>query len=428
MARDKVPISVIIDAGPRVEGNLIKTLLKGLIPVILIASFTVVADTKQMDEAVKRYYAGFPEEAISMIEPLALSGDIDAQYLLGNILYSLSKVEGNTDIEDPVKWYKMAAEQNSAVANYALGAIFHNRWIKSRSKNEAANAIVYYQTAIESGYSKAQQPLNRIKSRSRVSPEAAAILVKEQEETLVPKAESSVQMPEVDTSSLESDESQAPDSGALTKKHTTIKSESVDKPEVAVEVPIAIAQIADKPDDEVTVSVIKSEPLDKPEVAVKDPIKIAQIADKPDDEVAVSGIKSEPLDKPEVTAKDPIKIVQIADKPDDEITVTVTLEEIASQCQKYTATGFDFYADTIEGALLSGTASVVAVKPDSAEPGTFLISLSSKLFGLVVFVDLHDVPKEVAVKFEDGNEYAITGIVVNSKTVDSDCAVRAMYQ
>jgi hypothetical protein len=415
-----------------------------------------------MDEAVKRYYAGFPEEAISMIEPLAFSGDIDAQYLLGNILYSLSEVEGNTDIDDPVKWYRMAAEQNSAAANYALGAIFHNRWIKSRSKNEAAKAIIYYQIAIESGYSKAQQPLNRIKSRSRVSPETAAILVKEQEETLVPKAESSVQMPEVDTSSLDSDESQNPDSSALTNNHTTIKSESLDMPEVAVEDPIKTAKIADKPDDEVTVSAIKSEPLDKPEaavknpikiaeitdkpddeatvsviksesldkpeVAVKDPIKIVKIADKPDDEVTVSVIKSEPLDKPEVTAKDPIKIVQIADKSDDEITVTVTLEEIASQCQKYTATGFDFYAETIEGALFSGKASVLAVKPDSAESGSFLINLSSKLFGLVVFVDLHDVPKEVAVKFEEGNKYAITGIVVNSKVVGSDCAVRVMYQ
>jgi hypothetical protein len=50
-----------------------------------------------MDEAVKRYYAGFPEEAISMIKPLALSGNVDAQYLLGNILYSLSK-EGKLPI------------------------------------------------------------------------------------------------------------------------------------------------------------------------------------------------------------------------------------------------------------------------------------------------------------------------------------------
>jgi hypothetical protein len=313
-----------------------------------------------MDEALKRYYAGFPEEAISMLKPLALSGDADAQLLLGNILYSLSKAGGITDIDDPVKWYKMAADQNSAAANYALGAIFHNKWIKSRNKNEAANAIIYYQAAVGLGYSKAQQPLDRIKSRSRLSPETAAVLVKEQEIKSIPKPESRAQKPEIDLSSSESDESQAPDSSALTRNHKTTKSETLDKPEVA--------------------------------------------------------------------ARDPIEIAKTADKPVDEVTLTVTLEDIATQCQNYTETGFNLYAETIEGALFSGKASVLAVKPDASEPGTFLVNFSSKLFGLVVFVDLRDVPKQVAVKFAEGKMYAITGIIVNSKVVGSDCAVRAMYQ
>lgn len=347
-----------------------------------------------MDEAVKRYYAGFPKEAISMIKPMALSGNVDAQYLLGNILYSLSKEGEITDFEDPVKWYKMAAEQNVADANYALGAIFHNKWNKSRDKNDAANAIIYYQAAIELGFSKAQQPLDRIKSRSRISPGTAASLVKEQEATAIPKSAPMVQVAGNDISSLVSDESQAANSSTLTKSNSTTK----------------------------------SAPPDKPEVAAKDPIKIAQKADKPDVEVTVAVINSEPLDKPDVAAKEPIKIAQIADESEDEIMLTVTLEEIANQCQKYTETGFNFYAETIEGAILSGKASVVAVKPDSVEPDFFLINLSSKLSDLMVFVDLHDVPKEIAVKFKEGNKYAITGIIVNSKVVGSDCAVRAKYQ
>ena len=362
-----------------------------------------------------------------MIKPLALSGNVDAQYLLGNILYSLSKEGEITDFEDPVKWYKMAAEQNVADANYALGAIFHNRWNKSRDKNDAANAIIYYQIAIESGFSKAQQPLDRIKFRSRISPDAAAILVKEQEATAIPKPASLVPIPGNDISSVASDESQAANSGVLTKNHTTTKSAPLDKPEVAAKDPIKITQAGDNPDVEVTVAVMKSEPLDKPEVAAKDPVKIAEIADEPDDDVTVAVMKSEPLGKPDVAAMEPVKIVQIADKSEDEVMVTVTLEEIASQCQKYTETGFNFYAETIEGAPLSGKASVVAVKPDSAEPGAFLMNLSSKLMGLMVFVDLHDVPKEIAVKFKEGNEYAITGIIVNSKVVGSDCFVRAIY-
>jgi len=347
-----------------------------------------------MDEAVKRYYAGFPEEAISMLKPLALSGDADAQYLLGNILYSLSNEGTITGIEDPVKWYKMAADQNVAAANYALGAIFHNKWIKSRDKNEAANAIIYYQKAVELEYPKAQQPLDRIKSRSRISLGTAAMLVKEQGTPAIPESASGVQLPGVDSSSSESDQSQVPASSSLTSNQTTMKSES----------------------------------LDKSEVAARDPIALAQIATKPDVEVTVSEIKSEPLVKPEVAAKDPVKISQIAEKPDDEVSVTVTLEEIANQCQNYTATGFNIYAETIEGALLSGTASVVAVKPESSESGSFLINLSSKLFGLVVFVDLHDVPEDIAVRFAEGNKYAITGIIVDSKVVGSDCTVRTIYQ
>ena len=139
-------------------------------------------------------------------------------------------------------------------------------------------------------------------------------------------------------------------------------------------------------------------------------------------------IKSESPDKPVMAAKEPIKIARMVNKSNDGVTVSVTLEEIASQCLKYTETGFNFYAETIEGAHFSGKASVATVKPDSSEPGSFLINLSSKLLGLVIFVDLHDVPEDVAVRLEVGSKYAITGIIANSKVVGSDCVVRAIYQ
>ena len=123
--------------------NFIKIILKKVIALTLVASFSVAADTKTIDEAVKRYYAGFPDEAISMMKPLALSGDENAQYLLGNILYGLSKTKNFSDIDSPIKWYRMAAEQDSAAANYALGVIFHNKWRESRDKKEASTAIIF---------------------------------------------------------------------------------------------------------------------------------------------------------------------------------------------------------------------------------------------------------------------------------------------
>ena len=338
--------------------NFKKIVLKGLISVTLIASCSVAADTKEIDEAVKKYYAGFPDEAISMLKPIALSGDVDAQYLLGNILYSLSKTGKFGAIDDPVKWYKMAAAQKSIGANYALGIIFHDKWRKSRNKQEAANAIIYYQKAIESGYKKAQASLNRIKSRSGISQQQAAVLVKQQGTTSIPEAE--VQLPEKEIANLESGETQAAADNSMAKDNTAIESESIVEPKTNVD--------------------------------------------------------------------DSKQIAQTADKPDDEVTMTVTLADIANQCQNYTEAGFNLYAETIKDALFSGKASLVAIKPDSSQAGIYSVKLANNQFGIVVFLDLHDVPKEVAESFEKVIKYEVTGSVVDSKVVGSNCAVNLIYQ
>lgn len=338
--------------------NFIKIVLKGLISFTLIASCSVAADTKEIDEAVKKYYAGFPDEAISMLKPVALSGDVDAQYLLGNILYSLSKTGNFGEIDDPVKWYKMAAAQKSVGANYALGIIFHDKWRKSRNKQEAANAIVYYQRAVESGFNKAQSSLNRIKSRSGISQQQAVALVKQQGTTSIPEAE--VRLPEKEIASLESDETQAAANNSVAKDNTAIDSESIVEPKTDVD--------------------------------------------------------------------DSKQIAQTADKPDDEVTMTVTLADIANQCQNYTEEGFNLYAETIKDALFSGKASLVAIKPDSSQSRIYSVKLASNQFGIVVFLDLHDVPKEVAESFVKGIKYEVTGSVADSKIVGSSCAVNLIYQ
>jgi hypothetical protein len=338
--------------------NFIKIALKGLISVTLIASCSVAADTKEIDEAVKKYYAGLPDEAISMLKPMALSGDVDAQYLLGNILYSLSKTGKFGEIDDPVKWYKMAAAQKSVGANYALGVIFHDKWRKSRNKQEAANAIIYYQKAIESVYKKAKASLNRIKSRSGISQQQAAALVKQQGTTSIPEAE--VRLPEKEIANIESGDTQTAADNSVAKGNTAIESESIVEPKTDVD--------------------------------------------------------------------DSKQIAQTADNPDDEVTMTVTLADIANQCQNYTETGFNLYAETIKGALFAGKASLVAIRPDSSQAGIYSVKLANNQFGIVVFLDLHDVPKKVAVSFGKGDKYEVTGAVVDSKAVGSNCAVSLTYQ
>ena len=55
-----------------------RKLSKCLAPVILAVSCVAAADTGQLAQAVNKYYAGFTDEAIDMIEPLARAGDVDA--------------------------------------------------------------------------------------------------------------------------------------------------------------------------------------------------------------------------------------------------------------------------------------------------------------------------------------------------------------
>ena len=136
-----------------------------LLPLLLIATSTVGATSAELTKAIHLYYAGSPDAAISSIKSLALAGDEEAQLTLGNILYSLSKANKDAEIEDFIKWYEMAAAQGSVDANSALGAIYHNKWLESRSNEDAALAISYYEKAIEQGDAKAQGYLSKLRRR-----------------------------------------------------------------------------------------------------------------------------------------------------------------------------------------------------------------------------------------------------------------------
>jgi len=127
---------------------------------LLAASLS--AGSPALDQALKKYYAGYPREAIGMIEPLAVSGNVEAQFLLGNLLYTLAQ-SGQSEIQgDPVKWYRLAAAQGSARAAYALGAIYNNRWLQARRDEDLYQAESYYRQALDLGGEKARTELDKL--------------------------------------------------------------------------------------------------------------------------------------------------------------------------------------------------------------------------------------------------------------------------
>jgi hypothetical protein len=135
--------------------------------VLYLCAVNLSAGSTELDLALKKYYAGYPREAIGMIEPLAVSGNIDAQYLLGNLLYTLTQ-SGQYEVQgDPTKWYRLAAEQGSARAAYALGAIHNNRWLQARSDEDLGLAKSYYRRALDLGDEKARTALDKLAAQKK---------------------------------------------------------------------------------------------------------------------------------------------------------------------------------------------------------------------------------------------------------------------
>lgn len=142
----------------------------------MLFSNSPLAGSTELDQAIKKYYAGYPNQAISIIKPLAISGDVEAQYLLGNIFYGLSNSKTPILLENPIKWYEMAAAQDSAPANYALGVIYNNQWTRTSDQKEADLAKMYYQKALELGYKQAEAALHKLNEHSQSTSKGTSLV------------------------------------------------------------------------------------------------------------------------------------------------------------------------------------------------------------------------------------------------------------
>jgi len=328
----------------------IKQILKGLIPVLLMVSNSVVASAAELNNAIQIYYAGLPHQAISLIKPLALSGDSDAQYLLGNILYSLSKTNKLDDAEDPVEWYKMAAVQDSPDANYALGVIFHNNWVKSRRQQDFTIAIFYYEKAVELGVEDAQAHLSSLKSRRTTSNKSQK---SSKSSSSTERTKPTNRMP-VETGTAES--------GAV--KSATIAKQS---PVKNIEQESSVASLTDTPS-------------------------------------------------------------QFPQGDREQASITVNLAEVASQCKNYTRVGFNYYAESIIGALLVGSAKIDAIESRPSKPDTRLVKLTHQISDIEILLALDGVPEEVAAGLKPGRDFGISGIVGRSQKEGSVCDLMLTYQ
>ena len=133
------------------------------------------ANPLDLQQAAQAYQSGDSDRSLTILKPLALQGDLDAQNLLGNIIYGLSLANPSKTTEDPKKWYQMASAQGSAEASYALGVIHNNQWLRSKREEDALLAEHYYQQALDRGYSKAEGPLMRIAAHNQAARKSSSL-------------------------------------------------------------------------------------------------------------------------------------------------------------------------------------------------------------------------------------------------------------
>ena len=146
-----------------------------LLPVLLLVFGNLRAGPTDLDLAVQKYHAGYPEKAIAILKPLAIKGDMHAQNLLGNIVYALATTDPSISSEDPLKWYRMAAAQGSPEASYALGVIYNNHWLQSNSEEDGRLAEYYYQQAFDRGYARAEAPLMQMAARNQANRQTSSL-------------------------------------------------------------------------------------------------------------------------------------------------------------------------------------------------------------------------------------------------------------
>lgn len=323
--------------------------------VLLVVSSLASASSDELQKAVTVYYAGHPHEAVDMIKPLAAAGDVEAQYLLGNILYSLSKTQQFNDFEDPTRWYQMAADQGVADASYALGVIHNNNWDKSRDKQQAALAITHFHKAFDQGFKEAELPLEKLISRSGLTLKKAMKLARKNSPVPVVEAKPVI--------------------------------EAAKEPEAMVVAKVAVVK----------------------------PI------------VETDTVSADEAGKAIIVVPDEIATPSETDIDEDPI-ITIQLADIVDQCTKYTREGFDYYADTIRGAILTGRAKIKSIRADPANPGAQIIQLRDNKFGMTISFNLNEVPNSIANNYQAGDQFRVSGIITDSKIAESSCEVNVAYQ
>lgn len=146
-------------------GQLLKQVL---VVYACLFALTGQAMADALSDAVDAYKAKDYSRAEKLFKPLAQSGNTLAQFELG-LMYCAGKVPGiPQDCKEGAKWYRLAADQGDADAQFNLGNLYNDGLGVPQDYKEAAK---WYRLAAEKGTTDAQFNLGVLYSDGRGVPQ-----------------------------------------------------------------------------------------------------------------------------------------------------------------------------------------------------------------------------------------------------------------
>ncbi len=128
--------------------------MKTILFAILLALCLNASAANGFTEGANAYNAGDYALALKHVAPLAKSGHVDAQHLLGLMYYTGRGVV--LDYKQAMQWHRKAAQQGKADAQYVVGAMYYTG---NSVPQDHKMAIAWFRKAADQGHAEAQYAL-----------------------------------------------------------------------------------------------------------------------------------------------------------------------------------------------------------------------------------------------------------------------------
>ena len=131
--------------------------MKKLLAISIMLTVSLANAASKLDEGLDSLKKKDYVVAIEILEPLAISGNNTAQYLLGD-LFTIKGTEVE-DYEKGVRFYKLAAHGGNEIAQHDLGVLYSNG---EGVLQDFSEAVKWYKLAAAHGFAPSQNNLGNM--------------------------------------------------------------------------------------------------------------------------------------------------------------------------------------------------------------------------------------------------------------------------